>query len=46
MKAQKRKGKREEVAKWEKAAQKFGAKAVKDTGDTGKNVNTCKTRSH
>lgn len=44
MKAQKRKGNGKEVAKWEKAAQKVGARAIKDTGEAGKNVNTGKLK--
>lgn len=40
MKAQKRKGNGKEAAKQEKAAQKVGARAIKDTGEAGKNVNT------
>lgn len=33
-------GQCKEVAKWEKAAQKVGARAIKDTGEAGENVNT------
>lgn len=40
MKAQQRRGNRKEVAKWENTAQKVGARANKDTGEAGKNVNT------
>lgn len=40
MRAQQRRGNGKEVAKWEKAAQKVGARAIKDTGEAGENVNT------
>lgn len=40
MRAQQRRGNAKEVAKWEKAAQKVGARAIKDTGEAGENVNT------
>lgn len=39
VKAQQRRDNGEEVAKWEKAAQTVGARAIKDTGEAGKNVN-------
>lgn len=42
MKAQKRRGDRDKGTKWEKASQKVGARAIKDTGKADINVNTWK----